>query len=343
MGPGSGSAVTPLNVDITVQGRRGAAHIQPISIGNSILYIQYGAQVVRDFAYKLESDGYSGNDLTILANHLFSDRAIVDWSYQRTPYSIVWCVMSDGAMTGLTYNREQEIWGWHRHDTTGEFEAVATIPAGQDAVYGSDETMFIVKRTINGVTKRYIEKQMPRFIGGVEESKNGFFVDCGLYYDGAATSTLTGLDHLEGEAVAVLADGNVIPGITVVSGGITLPYEASLVIVGLGYASDLGTMELEIPADGQTLQDRYRGIKEVTVQLENTRACFVGPDKDHLTEIDFREEENWDEAIQLYTGTKQVSVESSSDAKSAKVFIRNTDPVPMTVLSIIPRLTIGQL
>lgn len=156
----------------------------------SAIYVQARGSIVRDLRYDVQLDGYDGNELSIFSPHLVDGYEITDLAYAETPHSIVWLVRDDGTLLGLTYLHEQQIVGWHRHDTGDgdEFEDVCVIPEGtEDGVY------VVVKRTINGSTKRYIERFASRTFTDV---KDAFFVDCGLSYDGrnsgAGTLTLSG-------------------------------------------------------------------------------------------------------------------------------------------------------
>ena len=94
----------------------------PIVIGNTIIHLQSKGGIIRDLAFALESDSYTGNDLTVLANHLFEGKTVKEWAYAQAPHSIVWAVLSDGTLAALTYMREHEVWGWSRHDTDGTYE-----------------------------------------------------------------------------------------------------------------------------------------------------------------------------------------------------------------------------
>ena len=145
-------------------------------------------------------------------------------------------IPSRTTIAAFTYNKAQEITAWHHHTTDGLFEDVAVIP-----VSDHDQVWFIVKRTIGGATKRYIEYLADDF----EDQEDCWFVDCGLKYDGAGATTFTGLDHLKGKTVSILADGAVMPDATIASGTFTLDSAASVVIAGLPYTSILEPMDLE--------------------------------------------------------------------------------------------------
>jgi len=184
MAPGNNSnAVTPTDVQIRMQSKWGANDVPPILIGQTVLYVQNSGDVVRDLLYSLEVDGYAGNNLSLLSEHLFKDREITEWAFQQAPNSVVWCVRDDGKLLGLTYAREHEVWAWHQHETDGDFESIA---ANQSST-GFDDTYFIVNRTIDGSTARYIERFVPRMPN--DDVEQAYFVDSGLSLDVPATIT----------------------------------------------------------------------------------------------------------------------------------------------------------
>lgn len=181
--------LTPTAINLRQQVYSGADDLLPLTVVNSAIYVQARGSQVRDLGFSFQDDGYRSGDLTAYANHLVAGMTIVDWAYQETPNSVIWMVRSDGALLGLTYIKEQEVVAWHRHDSgSGIFERCCVIPEnGEDVLY------VVVRRVINGVSKRYVERLHTRQIATLEE---GFFVDCGLTYDGlnltATTLTLTG-------------------------------------------------------------------------------------------------------------------------------------------------------
>lgn len=190
----------------------GSGFLPPLVVGGNALYVQARGSVVRDLAYDYQSDGYKGNELSIFAAHFFDNYTIVDWAYQQIPHSIVWCVRNDGALLGLTYIREHQVFGWHKHDfngvelgmdyladgtyfadgsilasggtddaTSGLAENVCVVPEGtEDVLY------LTINRVINGKVVRYIERMATRQVVKVEDS---IFMDCSLSYDGRNTNT----------------------------------------------------------------------------------------------------------------------------------------------------------
>lgn len=178
---GSGGVLLPGEINPKQYSYNGASSLAPIVIGSNALYVQGRGSIVRDFRFDFEVDGYRGNDLTIFSAHLFDDNQIVDWAYQQVPHSILWAVRDDGVLLGLTYVREQDMVAWHRHDTDGLVENVVVVPEDtEDALY------MVVKRTIGGATKRYIERVSTRNFATI---KDATFLDSFLSYDGRNTNT----------------------------------------------------------------------------------------------------------------------------------------------------------
>lgn len=182
--PKRGEVWTPLTIGYDPQSYDGGAFLRAILTGESALFAQFGGTKVRDLAFKTENDKFRGEELTVLARHLFgTGKTIVDMDYAKEPHGILWIVRSDGALIGLTYLKEQEVIGWHRHDTEGFFERVCVIPED-----GRDVPYFVVRRSVNGQTVRYLERMAVRDNPDVLDS---FFVDSGLTYDGRNTSAIT--------------------------------------------------------------------------------------------------------------------------------------------------------
>lgn len=167
-------------------GYNGASKIKPVVINNNALFIQARGNIVRDLASGITSETYNGNDLTIFSSHLFDGYTIVDWAYQQAPNSIVWAVRSDGVLLGMTYLKEQDIVAWHRHDFSGGFvESVACIPEGDE-----DYLYLLIRRTIDGSTKRYIERMNTRTLND-DTVVDSIFMDSAKTYDGRHTGSTT--------------------------------------------------------------------------------------------------------------------------------------------------------
>jgi hypothetical protein len=179
---GGNSPITPTNIQADPQTSRGSENIQPIEAGYALLMIQKFGHKMRELKSNFDVDGHVAPDLTIMAEHLARTSKIVDIAYQAERESVIWAVLDDGSLIACTYEPEQNVVAWHKHDTQGTFEAITSIP-GTDA----DEVYAIIKRTVNGVDKRYVEMLMPTVIS---EVKDAFFVDSGLTYTGPTYSVI---------------------------------------------------------------------------------------------------------------------------------------------------------
>tara|TARA_E500000318_G_scaffold70171_1_gene64900 strand:- start:1596 stop:4007 length:2412 start_codon:yes stop_codon:yes gene_type:complete len=329
---GTGSTpVTPTNVNVLRETTFGCSQVRPLRAGNSTILIQKGQEKVKEITFDLDTDGLLGIDLTILADHLPSG-GLTDMVWQQEPELIVWFVHSDGRLVGLTYDRANAAIGWHDHSIggSGVVESITAIPSGaEDQVYVS------VKRTIDGGTVRHIEFLKPIEFG--DDVADAFYVDSGLTYDGSATTTITGLNHLEGETVTILADGASHPDKTVSGGSITLERSASKVHVGYSYTSTLETLRLEAGADDGIAQGKIKRIHGVTARFFKTVGAELGPDTNNLDRLPFRDSSMaMNQAVPLFTGDKEIYFPSGYE-NDARVVIRQSQPLPMTVLAIMRR------
>ena len=212
-------------------------------------------------------------------------------------------------------------------------ESVAVIPT-DDTEY---EVYIIMKRTINGSTKRYIEV-LNTFDFTETDNTTFNFLDSQLDYNGSAVTTISGLSHLEGQTVAILADGATHANKIVSSGEISLDRSATKVKVGLAYTSLLQTMRIDAGARDGTSQSKTKRIYEITIRLFESVGVEVGPDLDNLERIPFRSSANaMDQGITPFTGDKEVEFRGNYETDGF-VFVRQTQPLPLTILSLYPRL-----
>lgn len=334
---GDSGVLTPSTIGVRIQSYNGCSIIPPIVINSTALYIQEKGTRLRDLGYEFSSDKYTGNDLSLMSEHLFEGYEIVSMAYADEPYSIVWCVRNDGMLLGLTYQREHQVWGWHKHTTQGEFESIATVTEGnRDAVY------VIVKRTINGETVRYIERLEPRESKVAEDC---FYLDSGLTYDGEPVTVVSGLSHLESETVSILADGLVVNDQVVTGGEITLNRAASKVHVGLSYLPVIETLDIDTASPNQSMKSTSLSVSEVTLEVSGSRGGWVGPRKDDgslpdMSEIKPRFDADGYDPIALKTYKAEVYIQPQW-SKGGGIRIEQRVPLPMAILSIIPQIDVG--
>ena len=338
-GGGTDSAITPTNILIKKQSNHGAANVDAIAVGNATLFLQRAKRKIRELAYNFDVDGYIAPDMTILAEHV-TEGGITQMAYQQEPNQIIYAVRGDGELIGLTYQREQQVTAWHRHVFGGVFgsgkaicESVAVIPT-DDTEY---EVYVIIKRTINGATKRYIEV-LNTFDFTTTDNTTFNFLDSQLSYSGSSTTTLSGLSHLEGQTVSILADGATHPDKVVSSGAITLDRAVTKAKVGLSYSSILQTMRLDAGSQNGTSQGKTKRIYEITIRLYESVGVEVGESLTNMERIPFRTSADpMDQGIPPFTGDKAVEFRGNYDTDGF-IFVRQTQPLPLTILSLYPEL-----
>jgi hypothetical protein len=326
-------AITPTSVTIKPQGYAGAAGVQPVVTTGSILYIQSQGSRMRELSYSWEASSYRTLDLSIMVPHRFNGYTIADLAYSRAPDSICWAVRNDGVLLGLTYVPDQQVVGWHAHDTDGTFESVCVVPENnEDVLYA------VVRRTIGANQLRYIERLHTRTFVDAEDA---FFVDSGLTYDGTPVTTLSGLGHLEGKVVDILADGAVHSRRTVTSGSVTLDYAASVVHVGLPIISDLRTLPLAVEGAPASGQGTVKNVNKVHLRVSQSSVIKAGPSFDRLREYPARAvSDPYGSPPALRDGELSLSIDPSWNQDGA-VCVRQDLPLPLTVLSMTLEVATG--
>jgi hypothetical protein len=323
---GNDGFLTPSNGVRSNVSTRGARRIKPILIGDALLFVQDLGEVVYEKVFSgFDGQGqsrYAERELTIIAEHLLRTRQIEAWAYAQSPDSLIVCATSDATGLFFAYHREHDVWAWSQFVTDGEIECVSSIREdGRDVVYA------VVKRTINGATKRYVERMSNRYADTVGDA---YRVDCGLTYEGAATTTLSGLYHLEGETLVALADGNVVRDLTVTDGAVTLPIASSKVHIGLPYTARLKTLPMTSQTQQGSTKGRKTRIPKVHIGVRDTRGLQIGADLNNLTNLIPRTQQN----PSAMTGQYEQSVAGAAWGATPQIILVSEDPLPMEVTSI---------
>jgi len=424
---GTPTAITSTNITATPQAYNGAADVPPLVIGQEVLFIQAKGSIVRDLSYNYYVNIYTGTDLTVISNHLFVNRKIREWAYAEEPFKVVWAVQDNGSLLSLTYLKEQDVYGWMRHDTNGLFQSVCSV---SEPPY--DNVYFVVKRLLSGGWTYTIERMQQRALidgnptfGGVANIENAWCVDCGLALaqpapaanlalgsganvvgnsititadapvfssgnvgaviranGGKATisaytstaqvtatvaqafsvmpndpnaaaipvssgtwtmtqpvTTISGLSHLNGMKVSILADGNVVAQQVVSGGQITLQQAASNVVVGLPFQAQLQTCRLDVGEP--TIQGKRKKINAVTMRVKDSRGLKVGRTPKTVVPVkEWNSTINLGTALPLVSGDERVVVDPLYDT-GGQCWIQVDDPVPATVLGVLPEITLG--
>jgi hypothetical protein len=337
-GGSADSALTPSNVRIVRESTYGSADFKPLTIGPKVIFIQRGGKKVREYSYEYDSDSYLAPDLTIKADNI-TLQGVGQMAYQQSPYQIIWMVRGDGKLLGMTYNVEQKVHGWHLHTIAGgQVESIAVIP---DDATNEDQLWMVVRRTIDGQTKKYVEilksDEVVR-IGG--DLTNVGYIDSQLTYTGAPTDTITGLDHLEGETVGIRADGSEHPDVVVTSGSITLTGDYSNVVVGLRYQPLVETMRIEAGAADGTAQGKTKRLHNITLRVNSASSgVFYGATDDKLYEIHLRAAgDDMDAPVPVFTGDLGPKVWPSGYEKGGRIVVEHRGTGPFILVGLFPQL-----
>ena len=331
IGTPDGDALTPTTTSVKPQSYVGVALAQPVLVNNNIIYAAARGGHLRELAFNSDAGGYITGDLSLRAPHLFDGFDIVDMALSKAPYPTVWAVSSSGKLLGMTYVPEQSIGAIHQHDTDGAFESICVVAEGaEDVLYA------IVRRTIGGATKRYVERMRPRDFATQADC---FFVDSGLTYTGAPATVLSGYDHLEGKTVSILADGATHRQLVVTGGSLTLDFPASKVHAGLPILADFQSLPLAVETPGYG-QGQKKAIKGVYLRVVETSGVRVGPSFSDLTEAKTRTDEPYGTPPRLQTRVLEI-IPRAGWTDEGQVCVRQQEPLPATITSMAVEFALG--
>jgi hypothetical protein len=327
----------PANIDADEKSTYGSRALQPQRIGAAVFFAQPAGQRVRGALYDKDAGTYEAPDITVLAEHI-TRGVIVDWAWQQEPDRILWAVLSTGELIAATVERDQDVIAWHRHPTQGFVEAVNVMPSPDGT---RDDVWLVVRRSIGGAQKRAVEWLDPGDEDGRAQSAS-YFVDCGLTYAGAPAATISGLSHLNGETVTVLADGGTHPPRVVANGSITLERPASVAHIGFGYRSLIETMPIEAGAQLGTAQGKTKRVHRVGIRFHRALGCQLGPRDNALAPVLFRYgRDPLGQAPPLFTGIHEIDFEGDYEQDGVIVIVQD-QPLPMTVCALMPELVTNE-
>lgn len=333
-GSGIDEALTPSSFKNRSSSTHRCSNIKPINSGSAFLYVTSDNYAIAEMGSN-SAGRFQTQDASQISEHLAKKGGgITDISYAESPDSIAWVATSGGEPFAFTYQADQEVRGFHRHPVGGKVLDVVVTPAQT----GGDDVTFIVERTINGETVKYIEMMKPPFEYG--EASHVFNVDCGLSYSGDFVNAVAGLEHLEGETVDILANGRKYTGV-VEDGTVSLPsgISASRVHVGLPMVAEAASLELDVGARDGSLMGRKKRIVGLYLSVMET-------DLDGL-EIASLQKGKWEPvrkqtivpegaAISLFTGTLDMVPIDDGWQGRGQWKLRHSGPGPCTVRAITP-------
>lgn len=306
--------------------------IRPAKVGNSTVFVSSFGKALREFVPADSGAGYATPDISVLSDHLFVS-GITELCYAQEPDSVVWLPNGKGELIGMTYEKDQSMAGLHRHVMGGNgfVESCGSIP-GQ----GRNEVWLIVRRTIGGANRRYIERMAAPFEAAASTPDKAWYLDSALQYSGAPTTGITGLGHLEGQRVAILADGAREADQIVTGGAVSLAsgLPASTITVGLPFISRTRLMPSPTSAGDGSGLGRRKKIVFAKIDFLATGSLRVGRDEATAEEITPRHtSDDLGAAAPLATGFYDARPQTSWGDEGELVLVAD-GPLPVTIRSI---------
>jgi hypothetical protein len=338
------NAVTPTNVTAKMTSAYGGANVPPIKMGKSTLFVQRTKRKLREMSYQFALGTFQAPDISLISEHL-TKGGIKSMAAQPAPYPNVWLARYDGTLVGVSYDKDQEVLGWHRHQLGGFSDAAQTLPPVVESVAvipspstDRDAVWLSVQRYINGATVRTVEL-MQKFWEDGDALADAYFVDCGATYSGVAITTVSGLTWLAGQTVSVLADGSVHPNCVVSgAGAITLQRSASKIQIGLGYNSTGKTLRIEGGAGDGTAQGKIKRIHRAVFRFFQSVGLSVQSTNGTAFPEPFRTSaDRMDNPVALYTGDKRWAWDGSYELEG-QVSWTQDQPLPSNILAVVAQL-----
>ena len=324
--------LTPSNFNIKEASSLGSNSTVAARIDSRGVFVQRGGSRLFELAFDGNVGDYQSTELTII-NPDIGEPSIVHVAVQRLPDTRIHCVRSDGVVAVLIYNQVENVLCWVTVTTDGEVEDVAVLPGDvEDAVY------YVVKRTINGSTVRYLERwALESEARGATATKTS---DSFLAYSGAATTTITGLSHLEGETVVVWGNGKDLGTKTVVGGQIdTLSEAVTTAYVGLPYTAQWKSTKLAYATQGEILSLTHpKRVTQLGFVLADAypQSLTFGPSFDQLDDMPLVEDGQDIDTSTTDTAYDQELIEFPGEWSSdSRVCIQAASPRPVTVLAAV--------
>jgi len=333
----SNASISAGTISISKEESTIASDIIPITTANEIVFAENQRKAIRSVGFTFQSDAYTTFNINLLADQIFEESPVNKIVYQTSPFPIIWAIKDDGSLVSCTYDKEQEIYAWNKHTVGGTsvaVESIAVIPQGN-----SSQLWAVVKRTINGGTKRYVELMADFFYLDTQET--AAFSDSYLVYDGVSTSTLSGLSHLEGQSVRVQSEGGMQTSKTVSGGSITLDLATTYAVVGLSYDMYGETVPLDMgKPNGPAIGSKAR-VSEVIFDLYETYGIEAGYTSSNTQEINLRPAGlTGGSAYPLYTGQKRVLLSGNTES-NYKVYFSNPYALPFTIRNLTYKVNVS--
>ena len=323
------TTMTPSTATFDKDSDDGAGFVDPAVARGSILYASPTRSAISDYQYDYQVDGYRGNDITLMAAHLFKNQKIKEMVFQAEPDNLLWVVLESGELLCCTYLKQENVLAWTHMKTAGKVLSAAVL------YDGNYQNLYLA---VERATGTFVEKMPVRLLS--YDPKEQFFVDCGRTYRGAPATIITGLNYLEGQEVAILADGQVQPRKTVQNGQVELDYPASVVHIGLPYEATVVSLSTDISMDDGSMLDRKKRIVGATVFFTDTVGGLVGTDGFGLDPVDRPRAAKFNEPVPLRDFAQNMTLASIHE-QAPSLVVKQEDPLPMTITGWVLKVAVG--
>ena len=253
----AGAGLAPGDCSVRKESTYGVHDSLPVITDDTLIFIQRLQRTLRSVTYDYTRDAYVGPELSVLSESLTIEgmKKIV---YQREPNAIIWVLLEDGNLLAVTYDKEQDVTAWTRVTLAGNNAKVIDLASVPSSTYRQDMLILLVERRIKGATRRYMEILSKEFLDNLD-LKEIPYLDSAMRYQGASTTQIVGLDHLEGETVRVMDEGALKEDVVVRNGTIELEYPIKDGWIGLPYEAYFETLERDF------------GDKQISTKMSKVR------------------------------------------------------------------------
>lgn len=312
-----GEVFTPTNFVLQQQNNEGSSNVKPALLGNNIIYALPLGSGLRDFSYIFENDGYGGDRLDLMSNHIFKGKVIKQFAYTKEPNSLLYVLFTDGTLAVLTYMKEQEVLGWSRYVTDGFIESIASIRSN-----GYEYLFMVVDRK----NDKFVERLAIRDEVSLSEC---IHLDCSQYIENVTpTAIIPNMAYLKDETIDALADGVHYTGLVVdSSNNIVLPVQATKVVVGIPYTPEIDTLTPNFNLNNGTTQENFKAIIKAYIYFLKTEGGLVSVDDNSGEDIT-------NSTGLLNDGLKQILLTRTHEMETG-IVVKQNKPYPMTITNIV--------
>ena len=283
------ATITLSTIRAIPSGTEGSSSHRPLGIDGGVVFIGRSRDRLHFAQFDPLNENVKLQELTLFSKRIL-DAGAYGLAYQRDPHRLIWIRKGDGTLSCVTFRPDQDVVGWARRVMTNGFvEDIAAIPSADAS---RSELWMVVRRTINGVARRYVEVMQPFFAAldvNVPTAEGAWFVDSGLARQGGApVSTLAGLEHLIGQEVLIMCDGvQHVSRVVSSTGTITLDYPATNVLVGLPIPTDIRSLPLHVVSQSGSGRGKKKALRQISIELFESKDGFFSGLAEYQTPISY--------------------------------------------------------